>query len=160
MNYFSQISFLSLSELYTWMNQLSSEASVIECGQLHRGQFLVLVRSAAPLEKPRAACDFFSTNKSADMLIRAYYKQNSIPLMSGLLILEADLLSSLFSCISNDPQLVNAPLLEVSRSALPEGKAAAIFVNVSDINTKVFPQEIHATYFAQTNSHLRSLFDF
>lgn len=160
MTYFSQISFLTLSDLYTWMNQLSPEAFVVECGQLHRGQFLVLVQSPQLLEKPAFASDFFSTNKNADTLIRAYYKQNSIPLTKGLLLLEADHLSELFSCIFNDPQLTKAPLLEVSRSALPHGRATAIFVNASDINTKAFSQEIQATYFAQVNSHLRSLFEF
>ncbi len=160
MTYLSQISFSTQSALYTWMNQLPPNVSIIECGQLHRGHFLALVTSADAIKKPPSASDFFSTNKPADALIRAYYKQESIPLVNGLLILETDYLSSLFSCILDSPQLTHAPLLELSRSALADGKATAIFVNVSDINTNEFPKQVHATYFSQVNPHLRALFDF
>lgn len=73
--------------------------------------------------------------------------------------MEADHLSTLFSCVLEDLKSLQDSLLEISRSALPDGKATAIYVNISPFNAQTISKDIKATYFEKVNLHLLSLFN-
>ena len=155
MGYFTLATFAKNSELYTWVNSLSKDCNFIECGQLHRGSYVVFLNSTSPIARPIISTDFFSCQGSGERFLKAYHKQNSIPASHGLLIVECEKLSDMCAIILTDVAYKNFQLLEVSRSALPGGSATAIFVNVDNFK---YPDNFSGAYIANLNPQLKNLF--
>jgi hypothetical protein len=155
MAHFSFVSFAKTSELYTWVNSLSQDCELVECGQLHRGSVIAFVHSAKPLSRPTICSDFFTHQGSGERFLKAYHKQNSISVSHGILVVECEKLSDLCANVLTDSAYKDFQLLEISRNALPDGHATAIFVNVENFK---FPDNFTGAYIAQLNPQMKSLF--
>lgn len=155
MAYFSFVSFAKTSELYTWVNSLTEDCELLECGQLHRGSVIAFVNSTKPVSRPLICNDFFTCQGAGERFLKAYHKQNSIPVSHGILIVECEKLSDLCANVLTDASYKDFQLLEVSRNALPGGSATAIFVNVENFK---FPDNFSGAYIAKLNPQLKNLF--
>jgi hypothetical protein len=155
MDYFSFVSFAKTSEIYSWVNSLSLDCELVDCGQLHRGSVIAFVQSTTPLSRPPICTDFFTYQGSGERFLKAYHKQNSIPVSHGILVVECEKLSEMCANILTDSAYKGFHLLEVSRNALPSGFATAIFVNVENFK---YPDNFSGAYVAQLNPQLKDLF--
>ncbi len=155
MAYFSFVSFAKTSELYTWVNSLTQDCVLVECGQLHRGSLIAFAQSTSSVPRPLICDDFFTHQGSGERFLKAYHKQNSIQVSHGILVVECDKLSDMCANVLTDTAYKDFHLLEVSRNALPGGSATAIFVNVDNFK---FPDNFSGAYIAQLNPQLKSLF--
>ncbi|MBY0384536.1 hypothetical protein K2X05_05205 [bacterium] len=158
MNYFYFCAFEKTSDLYSCLHKITSSYEIIECGQLHRGFFTLLMKTSETLSRPAGCVDFFETQKDVTTLLEAYYKQRSFEITHGLLVLECQNLSTLFSFLTTNSLISIDQLLEISRSALPNGQALALFVNIDSVDLQKLPAEIRGTYFQKPGSALFSLF--
>lgn len=158
MSYFYLSTFDKPSDLYSFLNSVSSPLEVIESGQLHRGHLTLLLQSSIALSKPKSCVDFFETQKDISVILAAYYKQRHLDASHGLLLLESQNLSALFSFLTMTDIVSLNHLLEISRSAIPNGLAQAIFVNIDSIDLQKLPSEIRGTYFQKLSAPLLSLF--
>jgi hypothetical protein len=159
MSYFHFAAFSSLSDLLTFMQELSTADILIESGQLHGGEHTLLFESKEKKQRPKAATDFFATDRSPKNWLRAYHKQIHLPLTHGLLLVESTKLSSLLAFLESRPEL-EAHLLEITRNALPSSQGTAVFVNVDSFDTKSTPTNVTATFYAKPNQQLLSLYNF
>lgn len=157
MTYLHLLTFSKLSDMYTWLQSCSAQDELIESGSLHRGHFLVLLKSPQKKERPRLAADFFVTSTAIESLFSAYHKQITLPLRTSLLVLESDLLSEILGFLAQHTELLPS-LLEIQRQALPQGKATAILLNLTDFDTSKLPPAISAAWIPSPNSLLQQLF--
>lgn len=155
MAYFNFVSFAKTSELYTWVNSLSPDCELVECGQLHRGSVVAFVQSTTPVSRPLICTDFFTCSGSGERFLKAYHKQNSITVNHGILVVECEKLSEMCASVLTDSSYKDFQLLEVLRNALPGGCATAIFVNVENFK---YPDNFSGAYIAQLNPQLKNLF--
>ena len=155
MAYFSFVSFAKTSELYTWVNSLTEDCELVECGQLHRGSVIAFVQSTTPVSRPLICTDFFTHQGSGERFLKAYHKQNSIPVSHGVLVVECEKLSDMCANVLTNSAYKDFQLLEISRNALPNGSASAVFVNVDNFK---FPDNFSGAYIAQLNTQLKNLF--
>lgn len=158
MDYFYFCSFEKTSDLYSYLHNISSPHELIECGQLHRGQLTLLLKASNPIAKPATCVDFFQTKNDVTVLLEAYYKQRSMDVTHGLLLLESSNLSAFFNFLTTTSLLSLDQLFEISRSALPNGLAQAVFVNIDSIDLQKLPNEISGTYFQKLGPALLSLY--
>jgi hypothetical protein len=158
MDYFYFCAFEKNSDLYSYLHNLSSPHELIECGQLHRGQLTLLLKASSVIARPTTCIDFFETKKDVSTLLEAYYKQRSMEVSHGLLLLECSKLSTLFNFLTTTSLLSLNQLLEISRSALPDGLAQGVFVNIDSVDLQKLPNEIRGTYFQKPGSALLSLY--
>ncbi len=155
MTHFTFAAFTKTSELFSWIHSLSADSELIECGQLHRGSHTAFIKSTSPIPRPIICTDFFTCEGSGDRFSKAYHKQNAIPVTHGLLIYECETLSEMCATILTNPEFKDFQLLEVSRNALPNGFASAIFVNVDQFK---YPAKFSGAYISELNPQLRTLF--
>jgi hypothetical protein len=152
------MSFSSQLELYEVVDQLSADDEIIELGQLHRGEFLLLVNSQQKKLQPPNVRDFFVADKNVDSLLAAYYKQVRSQEVKNLLFIETDSLSQLFELLLSNSHLQNGLLLEISRQALPNGKAVAVIENIVDFKKDMLPKNVKFFFNNSPSTHFKSLF--
>jgi hypothetical protein len=155
MTYFSFAAFSKTSELYTWLNSLPPDSELLECGQLHRGLVTAFLRTSSPVSRPIISADFFTYQDTGERFLKAYHKQNSIPVTHGVLVVECEKLSEMCAMVLTDAEFKDFQLLEVSRNALPGGSASAIFVNVDHFK---YPEKFSGAYLEKLNPQMKSLF--
>ncbi len=159
MSYFHYAAFPSYSILTSYLQDLEPQDELIECGQLHGGEYTLFFTSNKKIPQIATTTDFFVTENSAKDWLRAYHKQIHLPLKHGLLLIESTKLSGLFAFLENNPAL-EAHLLEITRTAIPGGLAQATFVNVDSFDPKSTPSALTATFHAKPNQQLLSLYNF
>jgi hypothetical protein len=158
MSFFYLMSFTSQIDLFEQLQQLSPQDEIIEVGQLHRGEFLLLVYSKEKMTAPLKAKDFFTTDKDVTHWLSAYYKQTHSQGAQSLLFVETEKISVLLEILLNNTHLQKGHLLEVSRQALPSGKAIAIIENLQDFKKEYIPQNVQAYFTASPQKHLKNYF--
>ncbi len=149
--------FATQIDLFQEIQSFSQDVEIIECGQKHRGHFVLLFYSTQKQTPSTRVQEHFVSTQAPEDLVRAYFKQKPPLATSTLCLLEAPSLCRLFQELDSNAQLPTAALIEISRGQGADGQAIALFYGLPQ-SPKLKNPEIQIGWFPTPNTHLKNLF--
>lgn len=113
------------------VNSLSAEMEIIEFGQIHGGQIVLIAKVAAPIHRHLSTdtIDGIYLDVYSPDLLRGYFKQLSPKVEKNLLVLETAKLSHLFEVVNTLLSQTDFQLIEISRGTGSQPRAVALLAN-------------------------------
>lgn len=114
------------------IQHLPPDLRVLECGTVHRGEFVLICEGSPSLEA--SPTDSLHIVQPHPELLKGYFKQLSTRAQKNLVCLEEGSLCRLIEATNTVLMSSDFQLIEISRQAYPQQKGFALFANGTDLN--------------------------